>query len=231
MDRAILTSRASRLFQCLALSLQFQPLDYDCSLDSLKYAAGMSFDDLASDYSESGMSIMNLLGKRHTTLVTVQAGFLRTSFLKNCGMVPESWHSLSQTIRDAQEIGLHKNTIQARKPDEKPEDVLENLWLEQLRRRVWLIISLWDIHMALVLGRPTTIDCRDGKPPFPIDAPIPKNRREIAPAPRTESDPPTPLSVLLWTCELSAPLVSISDLTYWLKRMLTYPLHSGTYLT
>ena len=203
---------SSRLFQCLALALQFQPLEYDCSLDSLKYAAGMSFDDLASDYSESGVSIMALLGKRHTTLVTVQAGFLRTSFLKNCGMIPESWHSLSQTIRDAQEIGLHKNTTERRMPDESPGDVLENLWLEQLRRRVWLIISLWDIHMALVLGRPTTIDSRDGKPAFPIDAPIPKNRREVAPAPRTESDPPTALSVLLWTSELSAPLVSIFHL-------------------
>lgn len=196
-----------RLFQCLALSLQFQPLDFDCSLDSLKYAAGMSFDDLASDYSESGMSIMALLGKRHTTLVAVQAGFLRTSFLKNCGMIPESWHSLSQTIRDAQEIGLHKTSIESWKP-ERPEDTYENLWVEQLRRRLWVIISVWDIHMALVLGRPTTIDNRDEKPPLPIDAPVPKNRREVAPAPRTESDPPTPLSVLLWNYELSAPLVS-----------------------
>jgi hypothetical protein len=197
------------LFGCLSLALQFQPLEYDPSLDSLKYAASMSFDDLASDYSESGVSLMALLGKRHTTLVAVQAGFLRTSFLKNCGLIPESWHSLSQTIRDAQEIGLHKNVAERRKADEKPEDVLEALWHEQLRRRMWLILSLWDIHMALILGRPTTVDPRDGKPPFPIDAPIPKNRREVAPAPRTESDPPTPLSVLLWSCELSAPLWDI----------------------
>lgn len=202
------------LFQILALALQFQPPDYDPGLDSLKYAAGMSFDDLASDYSESSVSILNLLGKRHTTLVTVQAGFLRTAYLKNCGMVPESWHSLSQTIRDAQEIGLHKDVKdnRHRKLDENSGDVLENLWLEQLRRRMWLILSLWDIHMALVLGRPTTIDPRDGKPPFPIDAPVPKSRREEAPSPRTESDPPTPLTVLLWSSELSAPLWDIFNL-------------------
>lgn len=111
------------LFQTLAMALQFQPIDYDQSLDSLKYAAGMSFDDLASDYSESGCQILCLLGKRHTTLVTVQAGFLRTAYLKNCGLVPESWHYLSQTIRDAQEIGLHKPglTQHQRKPEEKPE--------------------------------------------------------------------------------------------------------------
>lgn len=202
------------LFQILALALQFEPPDYDPSLDSLKYAASMSFDDLASDYSESGVSILNLLGKRHTTLVTVQAGFLRTAYLKNCGMVPESWHSLSSSIRDAQEIGLHKVTIDrgSRKPNQKPEDILESLWIEQLRRRMWTILSLWDIHMAIVLGRPTTIDPRDGKPAFPIDAPIPQNRREVAPAPRTDLDPPTPLTMLLWTAEIAAPLWDIFNL-------------------
>ena len=201
------------LFQALALALQFQPPDYDPSLDSLKYAAGMTFDDLASDYSESGCQILCLLGKRNTTLITVQAGFLRTAYLKNCGMVPESWHYLSQTIRDAQEIGLHKDIVNpSRKQDEKRGDILENLWLQQLRRRMWLILSLWDIHMAIVLGRPTTIDSRDGRPAFPIDAPIPRNRREVAPTPRTESDPPTPLTMLLWTAEICAPLWDIFNL-------------------
>jgi Fungal specific transcription factor domain len=201
------------LFQCLALSLQFQPLEYDPTLDSLKYAAGMSFDDLANDYSESSVSILSLLGKRHTTLITVQAGFLRTAYLKNVGLVTESWHSLSQTIRDAQEIGLHKDSmLQSRNSQAKPADVLENLWIEQLRRRMWLILSLWDIHMAIVLGRPTTIDPRDGKPPFPIDVPIPRNRQEAAPSPRTETDVPTPLTMLLWNTEVSAPLWDIFNL-------------------
>ncbi|PMD28830.1 hypothetical protein L207DRAFT_446492 [Hyaloscypha variabilis F] len=201
------------LFQILALALQFQPPHYDPSLESLKYAAGMSLDDLAMDYSESGSQILCLLGKRNTTLVAVQAGFLRTQFMKNCGLVPESWHNLSQTIRDAQEIGLHKEIFDyRRKPETTPEEVLENLWFEQLRRRVWMLLSLWDIHMAVVLGRPTTIDSRDGKPTFPIDAPIPVNRREIAPAPRTDSDPPTPLTMLLWNVEVAAPLWDIFNL-------------------
>ncbi|KAH6662012.1 hypothetical protein B0J14DRAFT_554469 [Halenospora varia] len=201
------------LFQSLALALQFQPLAYDVSLDSLKYAQGMSFDDLAADYSESGCQILCLLGKRNTTLITVQAGFLRTAYLKNVGMVTEAWHSLSSTIRDAQEIGLHRDALfKPRKKDSRPEAVLEGLWIEQLRRRMWLILSLWDIHMAIVLGRPTTIDTRDGKPPFPIDAPVPRNRREEAPTPRSESDPPTPLTMLLWNTEISAPLWDIFNL-------------------
>ncbi|KAL3424136.1 fungal specific transcription factor domain-containing protein [Phlyctema vagabunda] len=198
------------LFQVLSLALQFQPPDYDPSLDSMKYAASMSFDDLASDYSESGCAIITLLGKRYTTLVTVQAGFLRTSYLKNCGMVPESWHSLSCTIRDAQEIGLHKDTTDHRPQD--PVQALENLWVIQVRRRIWLLLSIWDVHMAVVLGRPTTIDLRDGWATFPIDTPIIKNRREVAPLPRTSTDPPTPLTGLLWTAELVAPLRDILTL-------------------
>lgn len=75
------------LFQVLALSLQFQGSEYDRSLNDLKYAAEMSLDDLASDYSDTGASILHLLGKRDVTLITVQAGFLRTSFLKNRGLV------------------------------------------------------------------------------------------------------------------------------------------------
>ncbi|KAF4628581.1 hypothetical protein G7Y89_g9572 [Cudoniella acicularis] len=200
------------LFQILALALQFQPLNHDSTLNSLKYSAGMSFDDLATDYSESGVEITLLLEKQHNTLVTVQAGFLRTVFLRNCGMVTESWHSLSQTIRDAQEIGLHKNTGERPPNAKEQDDILENLWLEQLQRRLWLILSIWDIQMAVALGHPTTIDSRDRGPAFPLDAPIPKNRREEAPSARSGSDPPTPLTMFLWMSELSAPLWDILNL-------------------
>ncbi|KAM3080688.1 hypothetical protein ACMFMG_005622 [Clarireedia jacksonii] len=199
------------LFQTLAMALQFQPPDYDPSLDALKYAAGMSFDDLAADYSESGVSILSLLGKRNTTLVTVQAGFVRTAYLKYSGMVAESWHSLSQTIRDAQEIDLQKDNFDVQR-HHVPEEGFAHLWHQQLRRRTWLVLSLWDVHMALVLGRPTTIDIRDPRPPFPIDAPIPKNRREVPPALRSATDPPTPLTMLLWQVEVMAPLWDIYQL-------------------
>lgn len=199
------------LFQTLAMALQFQPPEYDPSLDALKYAAGMSFDDLAADYSESGVGILSLLGKRNTTLITVQAGFVRTAYLKYSGMVAESWHSLSQTIRDAQEIELHKDTWDPHR-HHIPEEGFAHLWHQQLRRRTWLVLSLWDVHMALVLGRPTTIDIRDTRPPFPIDAPIPKNRRELPPMPRGGNDIPTPLTMLLWQVEVMAPLWDIYQL-------------------
>jgi hypothetical protein len=193
------------LFQMMALALQYQPVDHDPSLHCLKYAAGMSLCDLSRDYTQSGIAISSLLGKRHTSLQAVQAGFLRTTYLKNGGMIPESWHSLSQTIRDAQEMGLHKGVMDCLPWDHAAtaEDALENLWVEQFRRRMWAILTLWDVHMAIVLGRPATIDPRHAVPILPIDAPIPKNRRIVAPSPRTDSDPPTPLTALVWIFGMS----------------------------
>jgi hypothetical protein len=199
------------LFQMLALALQYQPPDHDPALHCLKYAACMSLDDLAGDYSDSGISISTLLGKRHTSLVAVQAGFLRTTYLKNCGMIPESWHSLSQTIRDAQEIGLHKKFFE-RGTIISAEDSLDHLWQEQFRRRMWGVLTLWDIHMAIILGRPATVDSRYSKLVMPIDTPTPRNRRAMAPTPRTSDEPPTPLTSLIWSFELSEFLWEIYNL-------------------
>ena len=197
------------LFQMLALALLYQPPDYDRNLNTLKYSATMSLDDLSNHYSESGSGILSVLGKRHSSLVAVQAGFLRTTYLKTYGLIPESWHTLSQTIRDAQEFGLHK-----REPNRLAYGVQtpNQLWTEQLCRRMWSILALWDIHMAIILGRPTTIDKTDKGPILPIDCPIPRNRREVTPSLRTENDPPTPLTALLWSIELSAPLWDIYQL-------------------
>jgi hypothetical protein len=183
------------LFQVLALALQFQPPEYDPTLDSLKYVSDMSLDDLATDYSESGIAILSLFGKRDLNLVTIQAGFLRTSFLKYSGFITESWHSLGQTIRDAQEIGWHKDPVD--RTPQSPEKALETLWLVEVRRRMWINLQLWDAHMALVLGRPTSMDNTEVNVTFPIDTPSTKNHRGTAPLPRSESDPPAPLTILI----------------------------------
>jgi hypothetical protein len=187
------------LFQILALALLFQPPEYDPALDSLKYVSEMSLDDLATDYSESGVAILTLLGKRDLNLVTIQAGFLRTSFLKNSGFITESWHSLGQTIRDAQEIGWHKDPVD--RTPQSPEKALEMLWLVEVRRRMWINLQSWDAHMALVLGRPTSMGNTDVNVTFPIDTPSTKNHRGTAPLPRSESDPPTPLTMLINTAK------------------------------
>lgn len=78
------------LFQVIGTALLLLPDGPDPVFDALKYAGTMKFEDLAADYSESGAAIVELLGKKHVSLVTVQAQFLRASFLKFTAKVTEA---------------------------------------------------------------------------------------------------------------------------------------------
>lgn len=89
------------LFQVLATALLMLPGGADERFDPLKYAGNMTFEDLAMDYSESGVAICSLLGKRQMSTTTVLAGFVRASFLKYVALVTESvsCHSLVGYVR------------------------------------------------------------------------------------------------------------------------------------
>lgn len=78
------------LFQVLATALLTLPEGSHEFYEHLKYAGNMTFEDLAADYSDSGVGILSLLGKRQITLTTVQASFLRAAFLKYMAKVTES---------------------------------------------------------------------------------------------------------------------------------------------
>jgi hypothetical protein len=85
-----LRSFPALLFQVLATALLVLPSGPDPTFDSLKYAGNMTFEDLAMDYSESGVAICSLLGKRQMSITTVLAGFVRAAFLKYVALVTES---------------------------------------------------------------------------------------------------------------------------------------------
>lgn len=78
------------LFQVVATALLIVSEDPASEMSALKYAGSMSFTDLADDYSESGVAILALLGKRTLTITHVVAQFLRASFLKFTAHVTES---------------------------------------------------------------------------------------------------------------------------------------------
>jgi hypothetical protein len=64
----------------------FQREDFE----GLKYAGGMTFEDLAREYTDLGVEVLAVLGKRGMGLNTVTAGWLRSSWLKYVGWVTES---------------------------------------------------------------------------------------------------------------------------------------------
>lgn len=49
-------------------------------------------------------------------------------------------------------------------------------------------------------------------PTLPVDAPIPRDRRKTPVLPRSENDPPTPLTRMLWGYHILTPLRDILDL-------------------
>ncbi|KAI1412386.1 hypothetical protein F5Y13DRAFT_163483 [Hypoxylon sp. FL1857] len=203
----------SLMFQVLASSLLYLPEGTEETFESLKYTSNMTFEDLAFDYSESGVSILSLLGKRQMSIITVLAGWVRAAFLKYTGMVTEAWHQVGTSIRDAQEIGLHRDQMDPQpSPEDSTEEALEKMWMAQSRRRVWMTLLGWDLHTGAVLGRPTSVDYRLVNRTPPVDSIIPKDRRKSPIIARGENDPPTPLTRVIWSWEVMKPLREILDL-------------------
>lgn len=182
----------SLLFQLMAHALLHQPVtDGGCSsLDSLKYASEMTFVDLAGDFSEAGFSTLESIAKKEVTIVAVQAEILRASLLKNTGSVVEAWHVLGIAIRDAQEIGLHVELVSP-----NPSASIDARWEKEMRRKLWFVLHNWDIHMAVVLGRPiATMMAAESSLNLPGD--LAQRETGTPPRTRTAQDPPTPFSVI-----------------------------------
>ncbi|KAH6620697.1 hypothetical protein B0J18DRAFT_204613 [Chaetomium sp. MPI-SDFR-AT-0129] len=183
-------------------------------LGELKYAGGMTFEDLAREYSDCSMEVLNVLGKRGMGVNTVLAGWMRASWLKYVGLVTEAWHAIGSAMRDAQEIGMHRDNLDPRPSSPSAEAILENQWLIQQRRRTWMTLVTWDIHMACVLGRPATSDLSMAPPSLPIDTPLPRefDRSRTPVLPRGDHDPPTPITRALWQYMVLRPLKEIIEM-------------------
>ncbi|KAF5659709.1 oleate activated transcription factor 3 [Fusarium circinatum] len=200
------------VFQIIATALLLLPEKPDSTFDSLKFAGGMRFEDLAVEYSESGQAVLDLLGKKNLSLSTVQAQFLRASFHKFTAKVTDAWHTIAIAIRDAQDLGMHRDSLDPRPKDASVESILENQWLIQRRRRIYILLSIWDLNCAMILGRPGTVDGNQTLPTPPVDAPIPQDRTKMPVVPRSEDDHPTPITRLLWNYELCGPLRAVQNL-------------------
>lgn len=199
------------VFQVIATALMILPPGPDPTFDSLKYTGSMSFEDLATDYSESGVSLLALLGKRQVSHTAVVADWLRAAFLKYSGLITESWHAIGAAIRDAQECGLHTDSQDPKPRGDRLEDVLENQWEIQRRRKTWSLLRTWDMHMGVVLGRPVSFDL-NAPYTLPVDAPEPKDPSRTPVTPRCEGDPPCLMTRTLWSLKVVTGLKYVIEL-------------------
>ncbi|CAK7222763.1 hypothetical protein SBRCBS47491_004971 [Sporothrix bragantina] len=204
------------LFNVMAMGLlMLEPNNKDDAafFDEIKHTTNITCEDLALDYSEAGMGILSLLGKRQMSFTTVLAGFARGAFLKYVALITEAWHVIGGAIRDAQEIGLHRSSMDPKPWTQTAEAVLENEWEIQRRRRLWMTLVSWDVQMGVILGRPITVDM-NARITLPVDCIMPKTFAQRSTMPvqlRGENDPPTPLSRAIWSFEAISPLRTILE--------------------
>ncbi|CAI7674993.1 unnamed protein product [Penicillium discolor] len=180
------------LFQVLAHALLFHS-PHDEMLNSLMTMAGMTFHDLGAEYSDTGAELLALLGKKNIKIAMVQAGLLRASFLKSSGKVVEAWHTLGTTIRDAQEIGLHTGRIVSEQSPVEPKSERHNISL--VGHKIWVVLHIWDVHMAVVLGRPVATDLQIER--FSLTIEDDERRRELFSHWQSETDLPRPFDIIL----------------------------------
>ncbi|XWW98361.1 hypothetical protein V2A60_006361 [Cordyceps javanica] len=202
------------LFQILATALLLLPPGTpDPVFDPLKYAGGMTFENLATDYSDSGAAIVNLFGKSALDEVTVQAQFIRALFQKYTAHVIECWHGIAAAIRDAQELGMHRDSLDPKPQDSSVESILKNQWRILHRRKMYMMLVTWDINMAVFLGRPGSVVWAHGLPSLPVDAPTPVDCSKTPIESRDEaSDPPTLITRQLLLFKIGDTLRYVLDL-------------------
>lgn len=180
------------LLEVLAQALLFhRPRDE--RIKSLITVAGMTFPDLAAEYSDTGFDLLTLLGKRNITIATIQAEILHASFLKSRGKVVDAWHVLGATIRDAQEIGLHTRRVTIHQSPPGPEQAHQ--LSTPVGHKIWVVLHIWDVHMAVVLGRPiaTSLQMND----FACTIENDEQRDQSFFRWKSEIDPPRPFDIIL----------------------------------
>jgi hypothetical protein len=176
------------LFQVLALTLHFLPTSC-IARDSLELKDHRAADKLSKYYSDSGAEIMGQLGRIDSPISAVLADLLRCAWMKNSGLGTHSWHSLSDAIRQAQNLDLHE---QQEIPRGGPIDsTIKDLWYDEHRRRVWTSLFAWDAHMAVMLGRSRMIHADDCTAKAPMDCDIPTDPSQIVPVPAIVSGQPS----------------------------------------
>lgn len=135
--KKILSQFPALLLQVLAVALQMLPVEHYKFMAQLNLGKE-NFYNLSMTYSNTACELASLLSASSPTLVRVQQWFLRSSWLKSEGRAVESWHALGQAIREAQEMGLH------RERPKKYAESIASVWEQEIEKRVWVNLYVWD---------------------------------------------------------------------------------------
>ncbi|KAG9840071.1 hypothetical protein KCU98_g9417, partial [Aureobasidium melanogenum] len=137
-------------FQLLAVILQYMRPDREIArlLDATN---SRSAAHMSRRYNDTASELMLMLGRHNGTITVVDYDLLRASWLKNNGRGIESWYAISDGVRQAQQLNLHREPSFAQSNLESSKN-LEQFWFQEYGRRVWINVFCWDSGTAMNLG-------------------------------------------------------------------------------
>ncbi|KAG9947315.1 hypothetical protein KCU85_g5842, partial [Aureobasidium melanogenum] len=196
------------VFQIMALTLMYIPLSEAAKF--LHVMDGQSLDTQSNHYGDLGMKLMDLLGRRNPSVVGVQHDLVRFAWLKNFGCGKNSFRSLQDAVRQAQELGLHQQKV-IRQRNGPMEETLRSFWYDEHLRRLWVLIFAWDRVNASLNGHPLLVDGLSCNIKVPLDCVFPKDPSETIPMSLgiAGGDTPSPFSVHIFRYTLACVIQKI----------------------
>jgi hypothetical protein len=183
------------LFQVLAVAVQFLPSN-NLTAKLLRVEDSTARERLSHRYSTAGTEVMAVLKRHNPTLTSVQHDQLKALWLKCSSRGTESWHSVSDAVRQGQDLGLH---LQDDVPQGKDvAETLSRLWYDEHKRRIWVALFISDSHMSIILGRPRLINIGDCTVRTPFDCDIPVDPSRAIPGTTNPGGPPSHYSLSLF---------------------------------
>ncbi|KHN93799.1 uncharacterized protein MAM_08326 [Metarhizium album ARSEF 1941] len=117
----------------------------------LEVDLGQSTQKLAEKYHNAGRELHGAIPVGNNHLLNVQSLLHSCYWYRSEARFVECWHVLSALIREAQELGIHKETVSGHMSE----------FDREMRRRIWCILNTWDWQTSALLSRPVLIDRTD----------------------------------------------------------------------
>ncbi|KAG6005966.1 hypothetical protein E4U43_000515 [Claviceps pusilla] len=136
------------LLTVCACSTQYTDVELQRKLET---DLGQSTQKLTEQYHNAARELHSVIPVRSNHLLNVQTLLHSCFWYKSEARFVECWHVLSAAIREAQELGIHQETVSGPMPE----------FDREMRRRVWCILDTWDWQISALLSRPMIIDRSD----------------------------------------------------------------------
>ncbi|KAG5979892.1 hypothetical protein E4U55_004650 [Claviceps digitariae] len=147
-DRPLGLQWTCLLLTVCACSTQYTDAELQRKLET---DLGQSTQKLTEQYHNAARELHSVIPVRSNHLLNVQSLLHSCFWYKSEARFVECWHVLSAAIREAQELGIHKETVTGPIPE----------FDREMRRRVWCILDTWDWQISALLSRPMIIDRSD----------------------------------------------------------------------